>query len=296
MNTQVQSSTAPGLAEVDVDPFSKAQHASMDSEIEDEVRELNNNKLKVPVPAMVLNEVIQAIRRCNQDLKPVNTICSKLVKDNAGLATKLMEAWERKKFKPIRLLAILYHADSPLVGNIPPDKTVEITALQSAFGHSYIGNAPNTFLEHLQSLNTHFDAPSGITPYGRILTIVQSSGTGKSRMLKELGKLTFTLPICLKNPIGSGFPNSDDQVVNYFHALRDSANSARTHAGVSCFLAAAFEEALTWLNEGKKYFRGAQLLQYWHCTMEDDSPKNRDLRSKFFSNVVNLAAIAPRAN
>jgi hypothetical protein len=36
--------------------------------------------------------------------------------------------------------------------------------------------------------------------YARVLPVVQSSGTGKSRMLDEVAKSLFTFPFCLRPP------------------------------------------------------------------------------------------------
>lgn len=42
------------------------------------------------------------------------------------------------------------------------------------------------------------------TVYARMLPFIQSSGTGKSRMLDEAAKSIFTIPICLRAPGGNG--------------------------------------------------------------------------------------------
>jgi hypothetical protein len=40
--------------------------------------------------------------------------------------------------------------------------------------------------------------------YARVLPVVQSSGTGKSRLLDEVAKTTFTFPLCLRPPEDNG--------------------------------------------------------------------------------------------
>jgi len=45
----------------------------------------------------------------------------------------------------------------------------------------------------------------GRTPYARLTTIVNSSGTGKSRMVDQLGTQIITVPMCLRQK-REGFP------------------------------------------------------------------------------------------
>jgi hypothetical protein len=43
-------------------------------------------------------------------------------------------------------------------------------------------------------------------PYAMFTTIVNSSGTGKSRMVDQLGKDVIVVPMCLRQIKSSGFP------------------------------------------------------------------------------------------
>ncbi|KAN0060538.1 hypothetical protein ACQY0O_006988 [Thecaphora frezii] len=79
--------------------------------------------------------------------------------------------------------------------------------------------------------------------YGRVIPIVQSSGTGKSRMVHEMRKVWPTLSVTLRtsahNP-GGGFPTQDVAAVKYFRELaRGCDNDLITIA----FLAAWFKVA-----------------------------------------------------
>jgi len=40
-------------------------------------------------------------------------------------------------------------------------------------------------------------------PYGNMMTIIQSSGTGKSRMVDQLARIVFTLPFNIRDPSDS---------------------------------------------------------------------------------------------
>ncbi|KAF8344936.1 hypothetical protein F5887DRAFT_236096 [Amanita rubescens] len=53
--------------------------------------------------------------------------------------------------------------------------------------------------------------------YAKAISVVQTSGTVKSRMLTEVGKQIFTLPICLSTD--PGYPPGDKPVLKFFSAL-----------------------------------------------------------------------------
>ncbi|KAF8501239.1 hypothetical protein BU17DRAFT_72018 [Hysterangium stoloniferum] len=85
--------------------------------------------------------------------------------------------------------------------------------------------------------------------YAKAIPVVQSSGTGKSRMLTEAG--------------AAGYPPSDLEVVKYFAAFtKDNDLSLTAHDAIACFLAAAHKIMLDWLQTAKRHhqFDGPQLL------------------------------------
>lgn len=64
------------------------------------------------------------------------------------------------------------------------------------------------------------------TPYARLTTIVNSSGTGKSRMVDQLGTDIITVPMCLRRKTG-GFPPSDVDLRNWLASRRGNSGSVR---------------------------------------------------------------------
>jgi hypothetical protein len=58
----------------------------------------------------------------------------------------------------------------------------------------FVGDAADTLLKRLSDfLNTKR------TAYAQYSTILNSSGTGKSRMIDELGKKVVVIPMCFRN-------------------------------------------------------------------------------------------------
>jgi hypothetical protein len=67
------------------------------------------------------------------------------------------------------------------------------SALRSAWERSYAG-ANHTLLFN------NITAMSRNKPHSNYVAIIQSSGTGKSRMVHEQAKLVFTIPFNLRDP------------------------------------------------------------------------------------------------
>jgi hypothetical protein len=59
---------------------------------------------------------------------------------------------------------------------------------------TFRGNAADVFL---MSISTAFDRPRDDV-YARFSSVVNSAGTGKSRMVDQIAKKVVTIPICLR--------------------------------------------------------------------------------------------------
>ena len=142
--------------------------------------------------------------------------------------------------------------------------------------------------------------------YAKAFPVVQSSGTGKSRMLTEVRSLSnvltlshdrivqasksvFTLPICLRRPDDPGYPSGDVAVHEYFSGLtQDNDISYTTHSAIACFLGALHATMLTRLQEmHNDGHDGRALLEWWHRVMQDEG--ERVYRKEFFTTVVSEA-------
>ena len=65
--------------------------------------------------------------------------------------------------------------------------------LEAAFHRPYLGEALNNFIRAVDWCEANYDASQYC---GRMIAILQSSGTGKSRMVEELATQ-------VRNPVGS---------------------------------------------------------------------------------------------
>jgi hypothetical protein len=76
-----------------------------------------------------------------------------------------------------------------------------MTVIERAWQRAFKGDAATVLLETISSyLDNEKD------PYSRQATIVNSSGTGKSRMVDQLAKKIITVPVCLRSDPSTGDP------------------------------------------------------------------------------------------
>src|SRR5258708_36289386 len=74
------------------------------------------------------------------------------------------------------------------------------TATESSWELPYVGDAADALWRHIEKYH-HL---SQIHPYSQQISVVQSSGMGKSRMVDEMGKKHFVIPINLRDPSKQG--------------------------------------------------------------------------------------------
>ncbi|KAI6118231.1 hypothetical protein F5141DRAFT_1264178 [Pisolithus sp. B1] len=121
-----------------------------------------------------------------------------LIMSHPELANMLDVAWKSGSYRDIRNLgqydSLLVFSPNPISSNsfrrLGADQpAVTDYALYKAFTSPYHGQAVDTFLKYLEHNNKEFHYRIEGNPsnyYGKFCSIVQSSGTGKSRLLFEL--------------------------------------------------------------------------------------------------------------
>jgi hypothetical protein len=76
-----------------------------------------------------------------------------------------------------------------------------MTATERAWDEAFKGNTAAVLLK---TISNFLDKKR--QPYSRQATIVNSSGTGKSRMVDELATKIITVPMCLRPEGSQGYP------------------------------------------------------------------------------------------
>ncbi|KAF8592712.1 hypothetical protein K439DRAFT_1656117 [Ramaria rubella] len=140
-----------------------------------------------------------------------------LVKTEDGLIAELQDAWSKRSFAGIRTLRILQNPN--LISKVSfPKRALGILnreVLQNAIASAW--NLPYEGIHH-SLLYNNIKKMTRSKPYSNSVAVIQSSGTGKSRMVHEQSKLVFTIPFNLRGNEDDKdlpFPPADTVVRNH---------------------------------------------------------------------------------
>ncbi|KAG2114169.1 uncharacterized protein F5147DRAFT_678222 [Suillus discolor] len=176
-----------------------------------------------------------------------------------------------------------------------PQDTDEI--LYDSFSSPYIGRAADSFYEYLTNNNIDFRTSSK-SYYGKFCSIVQSSGTGKSRLILELRKKgVLVLYMNLRELSDRGFPNRDPVPARILTECTTDCTEAEYTARCYAFFTAIFQVLLWDLGSKIPALDSRNLdaeIKAWNDDMCD---MRSEARTKFFEMVdsqYNLVLKSPR--
>ena len=117
---------------------------------------------------------------------------------------------------------------------IPLCSASEITRLQISFSSQFIDSCQvvSTFIQYTEQCLKYYkeNSASFIAPY---IAIVQSSGTGKSRLLREVARHRRTMYVCMRSR-NTGYPERTEQAIDaLFSGLNAQSESEAEEALVS---------------------------------------------------------------
>jgi len=87
---------------------------------------------------------------------------------------------------------------------------VTIKALQQQWSSNYVGQSLDALKDKLKRYHRCFERNEGL--YARIMPIIQSSGTGKSRLVNELAGSVLGIAFTLRENGSSGYPPGDPEM------------------------------------------------------------------------------------
>lgn len=206
------------------------------------------------------------------------------VPESRELLTDLFKTIQQHKLDDASALALYLHRLQGL--SFPPPIDYDFEAqrhLAASFSKTYQGKAYqnfHNFVSELQLANNANDKCYGLT-----LPIVQSSGTGKTRMVIQLGKKAPVLYVCLRpsstTSAKQGFPLGDNIIASYF----EDAERLITDQVVAAFVGAWFHitaEKLKNRSSGSMQ----QTLQSWNTfPCKGHSPT----RQQLFQDISDMA-------
>ncbi|KIM80231.1 hypothetical protein PILCRDRAFT_9777 [Piloderma croceum F 1598] len=258
----------------------------------------NSDCNKVPSSAgLILATVVAcALDKLDQKFCDINTADDFVARyspdpdgdENSNLKKLLGWCWRHGTFEKIRRLKMLrpMPVHSGQTNWEDSERFHIIQKVDVAYNKPFVGNAATDFVKFLRGTND--DIQHGkLTVHAKAISVIQSSGMGKSRMLTEAGRHIFTLPICLRYPHSPDYPLSDEDVHYYFAQIdTDNDMSFTAHSAIARFLTAAHETMLKWLKEAQQQCNldGNGLHKWWYEIMEQRA--GRVMRRKFFSEVL----------
>ncbi|QRV81285.1 G2/mitotic-specific cyclin cdc13 [Ceratobasidium sp. AG-Ba] len=157
--------------------------------------------------------------------------------------------------------------------------------LKEAFEDRFLGDIDKVFINSLDRYRTSYPPDAASRPYNWSISVVQSSGTGKSRMAQEAANTVFTIPMNLRDDLGPGhdktFPPPDPVVRKYFEVRRKYSNE-RQKADYALLLQALFDEAGQLVQHFWPDTKGPELARKWASYLKEGqtervSGKNREL-------------------
>ncbi|KAF8324295.1 uncharacterized protein EI90DRAFT_3075735 [Cantharellus anzutake] len=169
-----------------------------------------------------------------------------------------------------------------------------LPGLQSAFQEPYRGETHKLLIETLNK----YSQPSGYgpshRPYNLSLSVIQSSGMGKSRMVHEAAHSVFTIPINIREefgPVLKSYPPPDEEFRHYFQE-HDTKSDLRLQAEYAIILGVLFTKAAELLEKPIfEHKTGTALASEWANYLNEGQTSTEvgTNRKKFLDSVVDRA-------
>ncbi|EJU02063.1 hypothetical protein DACRYDRAFT_21854 [Dacryopinax primogenitus] len=176
--------------------------------------------------------------------------------------------------------------------------------LAKAYEVPFQSDAREAFVQELYAIDKGLLTDEKAKIYGRCVSIINSSGVGKSRLAGQLGigrvedpistnepcrpeEPLLAIPVNLRGANAPGWPPGDDAVRSYFEdSSRNDSGSASGHVRCAAFLGAALSQALGSLKDIVKSnptIGYVELIRTWTERMEG---RDRTYRNEFWKRVI----------
>ncbi|THH20899.1 hypothetical protein EW146_g544 [Bondarzewia mesenterica] len=267
------------------DDFSRT-HKDMDRSTYNSLARFRHND---PCPSVIFDHVLNECAELDRKWC-LFAEADELLSKYPGLEGMLRACWEKGTFKDVRDLEILW---PPQQSNSRYNRLVP----QLAWTREFRGDAADALWSYILH---YWDAKESTVPYyPNYADVIQSSGMGKSRLVDELSKTHFVIPMNLRKPNVAGFPASDKLLYEFWNKYVKDQREAllRSYA----FLRALFIEAKTvveslyetGVDESSlpSHFREFMTQDQ---TVKDQGPKRRAFYNKVVRRANLLIKEAPR--
>ncbi|RPA84583.1 hypothetical protein BJ508DRAFT_359610 [Ascobolus immersus RN42] len=126
----------------------------------------------------------------------------------------------------------------PLVEKEPAQETYNERRVRSAWTERYQGDLHKSFIPVIRDMEERF----GEEFYAKILTFLNSSGVGKSRLVDKLGEEKLVIAFTFRLAGDTGFPPGDDEITE---RLLDEHTKKYPWVSTFAFIAAVFQTVRT---------------------------------------------------
>ncbi|GAB1517064.1 hypothetical protein RhiTH_000107 [Rhizoctonia solani] len=153
-------------------------------------------------------------------------------------------------------------------GSQPLVKSLSNRSLLAAFQEPYVGTVHKYFVE---ALDSYPNLPNQKKLYMRSISVVQSSGMGKSRMIDEAANLVFTIPANIREALPKGittFPPPDVRLRAYFE-YHHSKSDQLLQAEYAILLKHVFAAATARVPTVAGDWKGSELATSWANYLKD---------------------------
>ncbi|KAF9239620.1 hypothetical protein BU15DRAFT_74474 [Melanogaster broomeanus] len=139
------------------------------------------------------------------------TAAVELITTHPELSDMLNTAWKDQSYRDVRNLAILQIPSEESYMQINGLTPTMKQSLARSYNTKYRGGALDAFVEYLENNQRKFEQTEQRKYYGKFCSIVQSSGTGKTRLMLELSKKDVLVLYMNLRPVedNTGFPDRD---------------------------------------------------------------------------------------
>jgi hypothetical protein len=157
--------------------------------------------------------------------------------------------------------------------NTNPDELYDqgletIKALQQQWSSHYVGQSLDALKNKLKGYHRSFERNERL--YACIMPIIQSSGTGKSRLVNELAGSVLGIAFTLRENGSTGYPPGDPEIVQFLKADL-KLGPALEQARIICFLGAAITIGMT---PGYSQYGRANMLALMYVQRQESFPKS----------------------
>ncbi|KDQ06114.1 hypothetical protein BOTBODRAFT_181892 [Botryobasidium botryosum FD-172 SS1] len=207
-----------------------------------------------PSPPYLLAAIVRSHSPLNQEFW-TRRAAKRLIEEDASLRQKLEEAWAAKDFEDIRRYPRLQverkqdegqHDEAPMPRKGGPiichavaiAEGESMGATEKAWKYPFQGSAHKALLKRLRHLEKTWSKE--LNHYAKFVPLIQSSGTGKSRLLDEMAKEAYVIPLNIRDSREKGYPLADPGVLNF---LTTADNASECEAKIWTFLRCLLDQA-----------------------------------------------------